>query len=531
MSVAGAGRRGPAPPPPRIGDMNAGLLLALLLTAVPVQEPVPEAEPAEVPPRPEAPPLDGGEWLNVDGGLTLDDLRGHVVVIDFWTYCCINCLHMMPVLERLEDRFADDPVLVVGVHANKFPQEAEAENIRAAIARHGIRHPVVVDDQQQIWKAYRVRAWPTFVVLDTEGKVYGQQSGEIPYEVLEGVVAELLKEGKRAGTLAEERIQLADHGQVDGPIAFPGKVLAHGGKLYVADTGNHRIVEIDPADGSVLRSFGSGTAGLVDGEAGEARFRRPQGLAVLGGLLYVADTENHALRSIELAEGKVATLAGDGNRGRPRAGVAADSLLASPWALEVDGERLHIAMAGSHQLWTYSPKSGALALLAGSGRENVVDGPAVDAALAQPSGFVLVDRRLWFADSETSAVRFVDLDDGRVGTLVGKGLFVFGDVDGERAKVRLQHPLGIDIHDGQLIVADTFNNKIKRLDPETGAAATLFGGEPGASTDQPLVLWEPGGLCVAGDTLYVADTNHHRILAFDLTSGDWRVVIGPASDD
>ncbi len=493
-----------------------------------------------------APDLVGREWLNTDRPLASwkEDLRGQVVLLDFWTYCCINCMHILPDLERLEEEFREEPFLVIGVHSAKFEQESDPRNIREAMKRYHIRHPVVVDENMRIWRSFAVRAWPTLVLVDPEGRVVRQLSGEGHYETLRAEIRSLLDRHREKGNLAPAPLRPRLEETPSGRLRYPGKLRFHEGRLYVSNSSGHEVLEVDPASGRILRAFGAlGESGLRDGTPAEARFHNPQGLAVLGGALYVADTDNHALRRIDLSSGRVETVAGTGAqaRGRPREGPAREQELNSPWALEPDGGRLHVAMAGCHQLWTFDPATGRIELLAGSGWENIVDGRArpqgpltrlslrASAALAQPSGLALQGRRLWFADSEVSALRYVDLDAGRVVTLFGTGLFDFGDRDGGPGEVLLQHPLGVAVHGRHLLVADTYNNKIKRVDPEAPSCESLYGsGEPEPSAGGGLSFWEPGGLDVAGDTLYVADTNHHRIVAVDLRSGAWRVLLPTA---
>ncbi|KAA3611928.1 MAG: hypothetical protein DWQ01_07550 [Planctomycetota bacterium] len=472
-----------------------------------------------------APDLKGRAWLNTEKPLESwkKDLKGHVVLLDFWTYCCINCIHVLPDLRALEEEFKDEAFLVIGVHSNKFEQEGEARNIRQAILRYDIRHPVVVDDEHRIWRGFGVRAWPSFVLVDPEGYVLGGLSGEGHLELLRSVIRRVLDEHRSKGTLADKPLRPELLQPEPTLLRYPGKVLAHGENVFVADSSGHRLLEVDGADGRVLRVFGSGEAGHRDGEASQAQFRNPQGMAVYGEWLYVADTDNHRIRRIHLQKGTVDTVAGKGKQARPlpKPGKPMETDLNSPWALEIVGDQLYVAMAGSHQLWLIDLKENQLQSAAGSGRENIVDGPASVAQLAQPSGLAFLNGKLYFADSEVSAVRFLDLEKKEVGTVLGTGLFDFGDRDGGPEVAQLQHPLGLAIWKQQLLVADTYNGKVRSLDPKTRTSKTLFGGE-----DQDLQFWEPGGLDVSGDTLYVADTNNHRILAIDLRSKAWRVLLG-----
>ena len=504
------------------------MITEFLIALTPAWIPTP-AVPAGAPAHPamqqqtvHAPDLIGLEWLNTDRPFASwkEDLKGQVVLLDFWTYCCINCLHVLPDLAELEEEFREEPFLVIGVHSAKFEQESDAKNIRQAILRYGIKHPVVVDGGMRIWRSFGVRAWPTLVLVDPEGYVVGYVSGEGNKEVLRRAIRSVLDEHREKGTLAEAPIRPELMEMPETKLAFPGKVHVYRDRLYVADSSRNRVLELDLGSGAVLREFP---------EAGSSvTFANPQGMAGLDDHLYVADTDHHQLQRIHLESGIVETVAGTGVQARPlpEAGPARETPLNSPWALEVDGKLLHIAMAGSHQLWSFDTVSGELLPLAGSGRENIVDGPSAQAQLAQPSGLALLDGRLYFADSEVSAIRYVDLEEEEVGTLVGTGLFDFGDEDGEMGDALLQHPLGVAVWKGSLLIADTYNNRIKLLDLEEGTARALFGTGSEELSEDELSFYEPGGLAVSGDTLYVADTNHHRILAVDLGSGAWRVLLG-----
>ncbi|HEY8470696.1 MAG TPA: alkyl hydroperoxide reductase [Longimicrobiales bacterium] len=416
-------------------------------------------------------------------------------------------------MRKLERWFGSE-LVVIGVHSGKFIAERVTENIARAAERLEVEHPIVNDRQYRIWRAYAVRAWPTLVLVDADGRIAGQHAGEITAEELAPAVQRVVADAESRGVL--DRSPLPFPESVPEPPAtalrFPAKVLAddHADRLFVADTGHHRIVvarlEEDRTRATVEAVLGSGEAGFVDGRYEDAAFRHPHGLALAGGRLYVADTGNHAVRVVDLEARRVETVAGTGEPGRwtGRGGWGRAVALRSPWDVLALGDALYIAMAGSHQIWRLDLTSGELAPWAGSGAEALHDGPREQAALAQPSGLATDGMRLYFADSESSAIRWAELDgDGTVGTLVGTGLFDFGDRDGEGDRARLQHPLGIAWRDGELFVADTYNGKIKVVEPERRRART-WAGEEGE-------LWEPGGLSIAAERLYVADTNHHRI--------------------
>ncbi len=469
-----------------------------------------------------APDIDGGvSWLNSAGPLRLKDLRGKFVLLDFWTYCCINCIHTLPDLAKLEKKYANQ-LVVIGVHSAKFDNEKESENIRKAVLRYEIAHPVVNDAEMKIWRRFRVSSWPTLALIDPEGRYMGSVTGEGNVELIDRVLTRYVPKYRARKTLNEKpmKFELArfqENG--NGPLFFPGKVLADGPskRLFIADSTHHRIVITD-LDGKKLAVAGTGQPGLKDGPFDAAQFDDPQGLALKGTTLYVADRKNHAVRALDLSARTVKTVAGTGAQGEQRV-YRGDPLkvgLNSPWDLLARGDELFIAMAGHHQIWRLDVAKGEIENYAGAGPENIRDGNLRTSLFAQPSGLATDGDTLYVADSEVSAIREVPMNGkGLVKTVVGDGLFEFGDVDGEGERVRLQHALGVVWAEGKLWIADTYNSKIKVMGPKKRSCKTFLGGEPDGWLAGPLFN-EPAGLSYAGGKLYVADTNAHRIRVVDL---------------
>lgn len=431
----------------------------------------------------------------------------------------------MPVLARFERELSDEPFVVIGVHSPKFPNERDPGMVRDAVRRYSIQHPVIVDSRFAVWQAYGISAWPTLVLVDPEGYVIGHQPGEPPAEPFLEVIHKLLDEHRAKGTLDGTPLPLDVPAPSEGALSYPGKVLrdAARDRLFVADTGNNRVLELSGTDaagaGPRVRTF--------DG------LTHPNGMALADNTLYVADTGAHAVAAIDLATGETKTVAGTGEKGTTVSGggPATAQALRSPWDLAWDERRglVYIAMAGSHQLWWYSPAEGTADVLAGSGREARIDGPNLMAGFAQPSGIALVGDRLYVADSEISAIREVsDLGDRRqVRTVCGGDLFDFGDQDGTGDEVRLQHPIGIcGAPGGGLLVADTYNHKVKRVDPATGRCTTLLGNGrpwrapeetelPASASDQTPLFYEPEGIDADDGSMWIADTNNHRVLRIE----------------
>jgi DNA-binding beta-propeller fold protein YncE len=439
----------------------------------------------------------------------------------------------LPVVHRLEEKYSSD-LVVIGVHAGKFIAERETANVRTATQRLGVTHPVVNDRQFRTWRAYNVQAWPTVVLVSPDGQYIGQHAGEFTFESFDQIIGTAVQAYKSEGLMSAGPLTFPVDPVTasDSPLRFPGKVIADAGgnRLFIADTANNRVVVAKLSEDGTSATFdkiiGSGAEGFKDGSFADAALNHPEGLALQENTLFIADNENHSIRAADLAECTLKTIAGTGEQGNSRAGgVGTEAALSSPWDLLESDNYLYIAMAGTHQIWRMVLSTGKVEPFAGSGRENIDDGPNPRATLAQPSGLTTDEQRLFFADSESSAVRAADFSpDGYTQTLLGSGLFEFGDRDGKGMEVRLQHCLGVAYHEGAIYIADTYNNKIKRLDLATKECRTVLGS--GDSTD----LYEPGGLSVWDHPdkprLYVADTNNHRILCVSI--GDDGALDAPA---
>ena len=445
--------------------------------------------------RVRAPELAGRGWLNTDGPLSLKDLRGRFVLLDFWTFCCVNCLHVLDELRPVEEKYADE-LVVIGVHSPKFVHEADPVALAQAVERYAVHHPVLDDPELVTWQAYTARAWPTLVLVDPDGYVVAQYAGEGHAHAIDALLDELTEEHRQRGTLqpggspyVPPTIEPTDH-------RVPAKaVLLDDGRVLVADAGHDEVVELAEDGQGVLRRFGG--------------FREPNGLCLLpsevaaevGYDVVVADTVNHQLRGLALDTGAVSVLAGDGTQWMQGDGT---ERLSSPWDVAWWQDRVWVAMAGIHQLWTFDPRTGTVEVAAGTTNEGLLDGPASEAWFAQTSGLAPAGDRLWIADSETSSLRWVAADGVR--TAVGTGLFDFGFRDGSADQALLQHPLGVTaLPDGSVAVCDTYNGAVRRFDPATAAMSTLATG-----------LAEPSGAFVDGGHLVVVESGAHRLTRIPL---------------
>jgi DNA-binding beta-propeller fold protein YncE len=437
-------------------------------------------------------------------------------------------MHALAQLRELETTFPEE-LSIVSVHSPKFPREQFTESVRDAVLRYGIEHPVVNDRNMNLWRQYTVRAWPTLMFIDPENRVIARHEGEIQPEAAKRLIQGMIQEFDAAGLLNHRPLRFARETAPEALIAFPGKVAvdARANRLVVSDSGHHRLLEID-LGGNVRQVIGSAEAGKADGSFTQARFNRPLGVTLAGDLLYVADTENHLIRRVDLATRQVETIAGTGEQygmvHTPIQGPARSVALNSPWDIVCNGDNLYIAMAGSHRIFVLHLESGIIEPFAGAGPEALRDGSYEEALFAQPNSLTLDDSRvLYVADSETSAVRAIALTgEKQVTTLVGTGLFDFGDADGIGEKALLQHVQALCFVDGHVSLADTYNNRIKVLNPQTREVKTFAGTGDAGFKDGTLdsaQFNEPAGLAAANGKLYVADTNNNAIRVIDLAEG------------
>ncbi|WP_290681620.1 redoxin family protein [Halothiobacillus sp. 15-55-196] len=454
------------------------------------------------------------QWFNVSKPLTGAQLQGRVVLLDFFTPGCINCIHMIPIQQQLKQKFGDD-LLVVGVTSPKFTASQQADNMTPFLRRYHVDEPVFIDANMTWWKHYGVFAWPTMLLLNPEGKVIHSFVGERSYTDMAAVIQSAVDSARAAKTLTHPKLPLKPLSADNHFMVLPTKIAVNDQRVAISDTG-HDQIRIFDHEGKLLASIGDGKAGFADGSFATAEFNRPQGIAWLGDDLYVADTDNQRIRRIDFASQTVSTVVGNGQRVflNEVTTSAKDTPLNSPWGLEaVDGD-LFIAMAGDHAVWRYDPKTRKLEVYAGTGDEGLHDGERLLAQFAQSSGLAYHDHNLYVADPESSSIRQINMQTSLTMTLVGKGLFSFGDRDGAADQAQLQHPQGLAYLNGALYIADTFNNAIRKLDLDTLQVSTVAKN-----------LAQPNGLAVLNDhTLLIADTYHDRIVALNLDNGkitDW----------
>ncbi|HET9031351.1 MAG TPA: thioredoxin-like domain-containing protein [Dokdonella sp.] len=459
------------------------------------------------------------DWVNVPEAPTLADLRGRVVLLWFWSYDNVHCWNLLPDLAWLESRF-NDGLTIFGIHCPKYPHQRDSEKVLKAVNRLGIRHPVASDANLDLWQQYDVDAWPSAVLIDAEGLVAAVIPGEGRRQDLDEKISQLLDEAAERDLREYEAASVASRPEPAMPLRFPGKLLATDSRLYVSDSGHHRVLECNH-DGRIMRQFGSGDRGYWDGRNEECGLADPQGLAIRDEFLYIADRGNHAVRRVRLESGEMETVLGNGEQGRvrPHNAEAVSTPIGSPSDLAIVADKIYVVSSSQNQIWELDLARDTVDVFAGNGKLALQDGLSLDSSFAQPSGITTSGLQLLIADAASSSIRLVRLIDGRVSTLVGSGLYEHGDVPGTRDTARLQNPLDVAMDPrGIAFIADSYNGKIKALSLKSGAVRAL-------NVNHELL--EPGGLSIAAGALWIANTNAHEVVRIDLSSGlGTRVPIG-----
>ncbi|MCC6560395.1 MAG: hypothetical protein IT478_03475 [Xanthomonadales bacterium] len=452
------------------------------------------------------------QWLNVQHAPVLEKLRGRIVLLHFFNAANVNSLHMTQDLRSVEIRHHDG-LSVIGIHTPKFDHERQPDNVLKAVNRMHLSYPVASDADWVAWRQFGIQAWPSVAVIDAEGRIAGVIAGEGNRAQIDALVGSLLEDAANRDIRFYEPTQPVSRPEPRTPLAFPGKVMLTDTALFVADSGHNRVLECTH-DGRIIRQIGTGTNGYLDGKFGDAAFNDPQGMALIKDMLYVADRGNHCIRRVHMITGEVDTVAGTGQHGRPATQDYSEPTtvaLNSPWDLIAANEKLFIAMAGQHQIWALDLNRKRLNLYSGTGKIGRDDGDGMFATFAKPTGLAYVNQVLYVADADGSAIRAVR-SDGRVQTLVGAGLYEFGDVDGPPAQVRLQHPMSVAADaNGQILwLVDTYNNKLKALSLRGGGAKSI---------NLAFRFNQPSGVASLPGKLFVANTGAHEVVRIDTSNG------------
>jgi sugar lactone lactonase YvrE len=454
------------------------------------------------------------EWLNVDQPPSLSALRGRACVLAFVNAGSTWSLRVLQQLAQQQARHGGR-LQVLAIDVPRFDHERDSRQVAQRFASHDFGFPVAHDRDWAAWQHFGIEAWPTLLLVDPDGELRARFVGDGHGRTLELRINELLADADASATPLPLRAQV----EPSMPLRFPGGLALGGKYLYVADSGHHRVLECDQA-GRVLRQFGTGRAGFLDGAAETASFNRPLRLSAHHGSLYVADGGNHAIRRIDLRRGDVVTLIGSGQPGAPVEGTVAEPRTVSldhPCAMALTDDTLLIACSGDNRIWEYDLGSRDLQLAAGSGELAVTDGVGEEAAFAEPVALAAVRQLLYVCDGAGSAIRSLNVRTRQVTTLLGRDGWHHGHADGTRTEALLQHPQAIALDpDAPLLwIADSGNNALRTLRLGGGQLETCKLSQP---------LHGPAGLAVADGVIWIADTLSHAVLRLDIRSGDLRHV-------
>lgn len=463
------------------------------------------------------------DWFNLSKKITANDLAGRIILLDFWTYGCINCIHTIADIKHLETKYADK-LTVIGIHSGKFLNERKNNGLESAIKKLEINHIVINDFDYKIWNTFGVNAWPTLVLIAPNGIIFSAYSGEGHIGHLTQDIDFLLQQYHNINVTS---LPYTTETSSTSSLAFPSKIsfekqVKYQGTtqdiIFVSDTGNNRILALnDKAE--VIFQIGSGKSGNKIGDFKETEFSFPEGTIYQNGKLYIADTKNHQIKVADLKKQQVSTILGVGNRAinyylkdnRNPDKIA----LTSPYdiAFFPNKDSIIIANAGTHQLVKHNLNNNSTEIFAGSGKENIDDGIFPFNSLAQPTGLHVFKDELYFIDSETSSLRKIDAN-GKITTLIGRGLFKFGYVDGKYGNALMQHPLGLSDDGNNILIADSYNDAIRKFSIIDKYLDSFIGGNSMDKAD----LKEPGDVSNTSNPyiFLIADTNHHRILKFDI---------------
>lgn len=469
-------------------------------------------------------------WININAALTLEKLKGHVILLNFWTYSNINSINIIADLNWLETKYKGRPLVIIGIHQPTFENQKRIENVQSAVKRYKIQYPVLIDNEKQLGNNYSIHILPAFILINTTGRIIGAVTGEGKKTMLDNVIAAALVQGRNENTLiAEAIVERYVEKHEESILSFPSKIdIENKGKfLFISDSGNNRVLQVEleePYKGKIVDVIGGREAGKEDGTYSSVRFNDPQGITYYDNTLYVADRGNHIIRKVDLIKRKVTTIAGSGVQGYMRyyCGEATEVSLNSPQDVTVDGQYLYIAFAASHQIWRFNLEKQIIETFTGTGNKGLVDGTSDTALLAQPAGIEVEGNQLYLVDSETSSFRYVDILTGEVKTYIGKESAESGMENGNFTEALLQYPLGLDVAGDKVFIADTYNHAIRVADISMNVIKTIIDSVQNKicviddKVCGELPLYEPCDVVYFNNKLYIADTNNHLIRGFDL---------------
>ena len=414
-------------------------------------------------------PLDNANWVQGKPILISSDMK-KPLLLDFWTFGCMNCLNIIPDLKLLENMFGDD-LDIVSIHTPKFEKEQNIKSLKKSLDFLDISHSVIADNDACLWDAYAVKAWPTWILVDPSGYVALHEQGE--------------------GHL--QKFAQAIQSFIDVPAKE---------EPFVSTKKDMSVIEVSK-DWMTI-----GCQSELDIYTGDKKVKTVKGFSMISGLLIVDDTVFVADRY----RGEVSII--DLNSYAQKILVKG---LRAPYGLEFIHSNLFISLAGSHKITVVNLDTLQTQEIAGNGFEGLRDGVGDQVLLAQPQALAFDEDRLWFLDTETSSLRYML---GReVFTEFGEGLFSFGD---DNKKLLLQHPQDMTLGRygdgcgvGRLFIADTYNDKIKVYDPEDKSMQTLV-----EDIEMPISISKSGCrlyiICLGKEKPYVFDLKVMKLESLEL---------------
>ncbi len=470
---------------------------------------------------------DKQKWFNVERPLTVEDFKDRVILLDFWTYACVNCIQALPEIKKIEKEFGNK-LLIIGIHSGKFDNEKDVAAIRKAIVKYDINYPVLHDPDLKIWNNFALKSWPTFIVINPHGNIEKIVVGEDNLGKIRKNIRKLASRFKYEINRDPVPLALEKNNIIGNVLTFPTKIEYAANfsyktrkipVLFISNSGANSIIASSLTGETVLK-IGSGKEGFEDGSLGVASFSKPRGLLFDGKKLYVADSGNNALRMVDFENGMVSTLVGSGKKGK----IISDSYmeaknvdLASPndIAFFPNKDVIAIANTGSNQILGYNIDKKTIAVLAGNGAAGMAQN-----TLAEPSALAPYQDRLYFLDAASSSLRVLDKN-GSIKTLVGQGVNKFGNKNGDKEVALMQHPIGLMVDDTGAYIADSFNHIIRKYSFSTNKISDLIGNHKkgdALGSASATELDEPDGIAAVLNNFYIVDSNNNRVLVTNRAS-------------
>lgn len=447
------------------------------------------------------------KWFNINEKITIDDLKGRVILLHFWDRACISCLESLPAIKKLEERFGNK-LTVIGVYAAKFEGGKNEDEIRSAIIKYDINHAVINDSALKLSTEFAAKASPTFVLIKPNGRKYKKYEGVGDLEKMEDGVKKLVKKYRFDVNRKPLPILPEKFSKIANVLSFPSK-LEYSGNLnlnsrnvsaiFIANSGQNNVI-VSSLLGTILVKIGSGREGFSDGDFFNAEFRNPQSILFDDQKLYIADTGNHAIRIADFRTNKVSTLIGSGKKGDiVKNEIAAKGFnLASPTDIEFFPDKKHIIIsnAGNNQILSYDLENQKIKALAGNGESKNKDGISPNNSLTQTADMVVVKDKIYFVDALSSSLRSLDKS-GNVKTLVDKDL---------------QNPVGLTSDGDSLYIADSFNNRIAKYSISAQKISNFIGAKAGDLVGKKTEFNSPEAILKINNYFYISDANNNRVI-------------------